>query len=88
MGVEPTDACCSQPPTDFEDQGRHRATSTPAGYFRLIRYFSKLNKNPTDCGVYFLKQLLFGFKVEVKLKTECGNHNGYQGHDIAAIKAF
>jgi hypothetical protein len=29
MGVEPTDACCSQPPTDFEDQGRHRATSTP-----------------------------------------------------------
>jgi len=30
MGVEPTDAGCSPPPTDFEDQGRHRATFTPA----------------------------------------------------------
>ena len=39
MGVEPTDACCSQPPTDFEDQGRHRATSTPIGIlgnFKLL----------------------------------------------------
>jgi len=37
MGVEPTDACCSQPPTDFEDQGRHRTTSTPIG--NIVNYF-------------------------------------------------
>jgi len=43
MGVEPTDACCSQPPTDFEDQGRHRATSTPIDYFlATITIFHKL----------------------------------------------
>ena len=35
-GVEPTGACCSQPPTDFEDQGRHRATSTPTSIIVLI----------------------------------------------------
>jgi hypothetical protein len=29
MGVEPTGARCSQPPTDFEDRGTHRGTSTP-----------------------------------------------------------
>ena len=29
MGVEPTDARCSRPPTDFEDRGTHRGTSTP-----------------------------------------------------------
>jgi hypothetical protein len=29
MGVEPTGARCSRPPTDFEDRGAHRDTSTP-----------------------------------------------------------
>jgi len=29
MGVEPTGARCSRPPTDFEDRGTHRGTSTP-----------------------------------------------------------
>jgi len=29
MGVEPTGAHCSWPPTDFEDRGTHRGTSTP-----------------------------------------------------------
>ncbi len=31
MGVEPTGARCSRPPTDFEDRGAHRDTSTPTG---------------------------------------------------------
>lgn len=44
MGVEPTGACCSQPPTDFEDQGRHRATSTPTvivGNFNFLATSTK-----------------------------------------------
>ncbi len=30
MGVEPTDAGCSPPPTDFEDQAPHRGRFIPS----------------------------------------------------------
>ena len=39
MGVEPTGARCSRPPTDFEDRGTHPGTSTPiidAEYFNSV----------------------------------------------------
>jgi hypothetical protein len=42
MGVEPTDARCSRPPTDFEDRGTHRGTSTPLHNSRIPQLLLKV----------------------------------------------
>ncbi len=59
MGVEPTVDASQAPTTGFEDRGRHRTTTIPAGIVRISRQVGKLgrggvaicaeNGHPFDC---------------------------------------